>query len=128
MSYTTYTTYTTARRLTHKLMQAMRERDSDHALSGMARDHPVVQTDAAYLGGERPGGGVSRGNPGEDYVVATVECSPEGHPVVLRMDAVPGNRKKVLADWAKRYQALDTAAMAIGLGCSPGTTDANRVT
>ena len=82
--------YNTAWLLKHKLMQAMIERDSDLALGG------IVQMDDAYWGGERHGGGTGRGSPGKTPFVAAVQCSAEGHPIAMRMDAVEAFRKKVL--------------------------------
>jgi len=117
--------YNTAWLLKHKLMQAMVERDSDHALSG------IVQMDDAYWGGERHGGSVGRGSPGKTPFVAALQCSPEGHPIAMRMDVVPGFRKKVLADWAKRHGPRPpgltpgTAVVSDGLGCFPGIKDAD---
>jgi transposase-like protein len=111
--------YNTAWLLKHKLMQAMVERDSDQALSG------IVQMDDAYWGGERHGGGVGRGSPCKTPFVAAVQCTPEGHPIAMRMDEVSGFRKTVLAAWAKRHLAPGTAVVSDGLKCFPGVIDAD---
>ena len=109
----------------HKLMphrdflwsQAMIERDSDQALGG------IVQMDDAYWGGERHGGGVGRGSPGKTPFVAAVQCTPEGHPIAMRMDVVSAFRKTVLAAWAQRHRVPGTAVVSDGLTCFPGVTD-----
>ena len=109
----------TAWLLKHKLMQTMRERDDDRALSG------IVQMDDAYWGGERHGGGTGRGSPGKTPFVAAVECTPQGHPLRMRMDVVAGFRKTVLAAWATRYLTRGTAVVSDGLTCFPGVTEAD---
>ncbi len=111
--------YNTAWLLKHKLMQAMVERDSDQALGG------IVQMDDAYWGGERHGGGVGRGSPGKTPFVAAVQCTPEGHPLAMRMDVVAAFRKTVLAAWAQRHLVPGTAVVSDGLKCFPGVTDAD---
>jgi transposase-like protein len=111
--------YNTAWLLKHKLMQAMIERDSDFALGG------IVQMDDAYWGGERHGGGTGRGSPGKTPFVAAVQCTAEGHPIAMRMDAVDAFRKKILATWAKRHLVPGTAVVSDGLSCFPGVTDAD---
>lgn len=103
--------YNTAWLIKHKLMQTMVERDSGQSLGG------IVQMDDAYWGGERHGGGVGRGSPGKTPFVAAVQCTPEGHPIAMRMDVVPGFRKAVLAVWAQRYLAPGTAVVSDGLYC-----------
>lgn len=58
----------TASLLRHKLIQAMVERDSDLALSG------IVQMDDSYWGGARHGGDTGRGSPGKAPFVAVVHA------------------------------------------------------
>jgi len=111
--------YNTAWLLKHKLTQAMLERDSDQALGG------IVQMDDAYWGGERHGGGVGRGSPGKTPFVAAVQCTPQGHPIAMRMDKVPGFRKSVLAAWAQRHLVPGTAIVSDGLACFPSVTTAD---
>lgn len=111
--------YNTAWLIKHKLMQAMVERDSGQSLGG------IVQMDDAYWGGERHGGGVGRGSPGKTPFVAAVQCTPEGHPVAMRMDVVPGFRKAVLAVWAQRYLAPGTAVVSDCLYCFTSVTVAD---
>ncbi|WP_336838706.1 IS1595 family transposase [Sphingobacterium siyangense] len=110
--------YNTAWLLKHKLMQAMAERDTDRPLSG------DVQIDDAYWGGERHGGGTGRGSPGKTPFVAAVQCTPEGHPVAMRMDVVAGFRKTELAAWARRCLAPGSRVVSDGLGCFPAIAEA----
>lgn len=110
--------YNTAWLLKHKLMQAMVERDQDRRLSGR------VQMDDAYWGGERHGGRRGRGSPGKMPFVAAVQCSPEGHPMAMRMDVVSGFRKNVLLAWAERALVPGTAVVSDGLGCFPAVVTA----
>lgn len=111
--------YNTAWLLKHKLMQAMVERDTDRPLSG------DVQIDDAYWGGERHGGGTGRGSPGKTPFVAAVQCTPEGHPVAMRMDVVAGFRKTELAAWARRCLAPGSRVVSDGLGCFPAIAEAD---
>ena len=90
--------YHTAWRLKHELMQAMVERDD---------------------------GGTGGGSPGKAPFVAAVQCHGAGHPIAMRMDAVAGFRKTVLAAWAKRHRVPGTAVVSDGLKCFPGVTDAD---
>lgn len=110
--------YNTAWLLKHKLMQAMAERDTDRPLSG------DVQIDDAYWGGERHGGGTGRGSPGKTPFVAAVQCTPEGHPVAMRMDVVAGFRKTELAAWARRCLVPGSRVVSDGLGCFPAIAEA----
>ena len=65
-----------SRRLQHKLMQAMLERDRRYQLGAAA---PRIEIDDAYVGGERSGEGSGRGRRGHTpFIVAigTSECRP----------------------------------------------------
>ena len=110
--------YNTAWLLKHRLMRAMSKRDSDQALGGF------VPMDDAYGGGECHGGGVGRGRPGKTPLVTAVQCRPKGHPIAMRMGALPGFRKTVLATWSKRRRVSGTAVVSDGPSCFPGATDA----
>ncbi|WP_146095498.1 transposase, partial [Xanthomonas theicola] len=74
----------------------MVERDADRPLQGDIRLHH------AYRGGERRGQGRGRASPGKTPFVAAVQCSPEGHPIAMRMDRLAGFRTTHLAAWANR--------------------------
>jgi transposase-like protein len=111
--------YNTAWLIKHKLTQAMVERDGKQALQG------IVQMDDAYWGGERHGSAAAgRGTPGKTPFVAAIQCTPAGEPVSMRMDVLPGFRKKVVAQWARQHLAKGTAVVSDGLNCFPGVTDA----
>ena len=110
--------YNTAWLIKHKLMQVMVERDAAQSLSGN------VQIDDAYWGGERHGGAVGRGSPGKTPFVAAVQCTPQGHPMKMRMDVLSGFRKIELATWAKRHLEPGSAVVSDGLSCFTAVTDA----
>ncbi len=111
--------YNTAWLLEQKLMQAMVERDGERALQG------IVQMDDAYWGGERHGSArAGRGTPGKAPFVAAIQCTPEGKPVAMRMDVVPGFRKTALTAWARQHLAQGTAVVSDGLNCFPGVIEA----
>lgn len=110
--------YNTAWLIKQKLTQAMVERDAGRRL------HGIVQMDDAYWGGERHGVGTGRGTPGKAPFVAAIQCNWKGHPIAMRMDALPGFRKQVVSAWAKRHLAPGTAVVSDGLGCFPGVVDA----
>jgi transposase-like protein len=103
--------YNTAWLLKHKLMQAMVEGEHDRLL------HGVVQMDDAYWGGERHGGLRGRGSPGKTPFVAAVGCTPQGHPLHVRLDVVDGFRKTILADWARHALAPGCEVVSDGLSC-----------
>lgn len=55
----------------------------------------------------------------------TQQCTPQGHPIAMRMDKVPGFRKSVLAAWAQRHLVPGTAIVSDGLACFPSVTTAD---
>ena len=110
--------YNTAWLVKHKLMQAMVERDAEHPLSG------EIRLDDVYWGGERHGGGTGRGSPGKTPFVAALACSPEGHPIAMRMDVLAGFRKRELARWAERCLIPGSHVTSDGLNCFPGVVAA----
>ena len=87
----------TAWLLKHKLMQAMRERDQRYRLAG------TVQLDDAYLGGEYPGGKRGRGSPNKTPMLAAVQVSADGQPVVMKLSVVAGFRTAEVAQWAAQH-------------------------
>lgn len=42
---------------------------------------------------------VAEAVPGKTPSIAAVACTPQGHPLLVRMDKVDGFRKTILADW-----------------------------
>src|SRR3954453_14907237 len=69
----------TARKIQHKLMQVMLERDQDKPLTGER-----IEVDDAYIGGERSGGKRGRGSAGKPPFVAAGEPTAEGKPVRVK--------------------------------------------
>ncbi len=64
--------------LKHKLLQAMKESDDKHPISG------IIQLDDVYWGGERRGGKRGRGT------VAAVALNKERNPIKMWMTVVDG--------------------------------------
>ncbi|MDE2174027.1 MAG: IS1595 family transposase [Betaproteobacteria bacterium] len=110
--------YNTAWLIKHKLMQVMVERDAAHPLNG------DVRLDDVYWGGERHGSGTGRGSPGKTPFVAALQCSQQGHPIAMRMDVLPGFRKRVLTEWAERFLTPGSHVTSDGLNCFPGVVAA----
>lgn len=107
------TSYRTAWLVHHKLMHAMALRDSQAPLTGM------VQLDDAYLGGERPGVG-GRGSPNKVPFVAAVSTSDAGHPLRVKLSALPGFTTKAITDWARVHLAPGCDVRSDGLNCFAG--------
>ena len=68
--------YRTAWLLNHKIMEAMRVREERRELGGR------VEIDDAYLGGEHPGGKRGRGSENKVPIVAAVQTTADGKPIV----------------------------------------------
>lgn len=68
--------YRSAWLVKHKIMEAMRLREDRRELDGR------VEMDDAYLGGERSGGKSGRGSENKVPIVAAVQTTPSGLPVV----------------------------------------------
>ena len=111
-------TQNTAWKLKHKLMQVMMERDAGKRLTGR------VEMDDAYLGGERSGGKRGRGAPGKTPIIATVETTPEGKPVRLKLRRINGFRRKEVEKLARRSLDPGSNVVSDGLACFRGVTDA----
>ena len=80
--------YPTARRVKHKLMQVIVEREAERTLQG------EVVMDDAYLGGERRGK-AGRGSENKVFFVEAVQVSAEVHPrspASIRSPALPKRR------------------------------------
>lgn len=103
--------YNTAWLLTHKIMQAMRERDDGKALTGL------IQVDDAYWGGERRGGKRGRGSAGKTPFVAAVACSGDGRPVAMRMTPLKGFSRASIERWAGQHLSPDSEVRSDGLAC-----------
>ncbi len=108
-------TYKTAWLVKQKLMRVMSERESERVLTER------VEVDDAYLGGARSG---KRGRGAADKVPMVIgvethvdEETGEAHPWFVRLDPLPGFKKKVLVEWAEK--ALDPECLLVsdGLAC-----------
>jgi transposase-like protein len=111
-------TQTTAWKIKHELKQVMLERDAAKQLTGR------VEIDDAYLGGERAGGKRGRGAPGKTPFVATVETTPDGKPVRLKLRRVTSFCTHSIAAFAKASLAPDCTVVSDGLRCFGGVTQA----
>ncbi len=110
----------TAWLLKHKLMQTMRERDQRYRLEG------TVQLDDAYLGGEYPGGKRGRGSPNKTPLLAAVQVTADGQPVVMKLSVVDGFRTAEVAQWAAQHVAHGRAGLLPGAGGSGLRAQATR--
>lgn len=85
--------YPTARKIKHKLMQAMRERDGQYHLQG------IIHVDDAYFGGELSGGKAGRESENKVLFVAALELNDEGRPILLKTDRVSGFTSEAIKAW-----------------------------
>jgi len=86
--------YSTAWRVKHKLLEAMRRRESRRMLQG------VVFADDSVLGGVHSGK-PGRGSENKAPFVAAVELNGDGHPQHVRFDAIDDYKGETLAAWAR---------------------------
>jgi transposase-like protein len=101
--------YRSAWRLKHKLMEAMAEREAPRRL------HGDVIADDAYLGGKHAGK-PGRGSENKVPFVAAVELTEEGHPLRVRLDAIPDLKAASVREWARN--ALDPSVHLVTDGLS----------
>ncbi|PHU99446.1 IS1595 family transposase, partial [Iodobacter sp. BJB302] len=94
--------------LKHKLMDAMRQRESSQPLSG------DIRVDDAYLGGEYPGGKSGRGSENKTAFVAAVEMR-NGQPNRVRFDPVDGFSFAALMPWASSALRAGSVITSDGL-------------
>jgi hypothetical protein len=109
--------YRTAWLMNQKILLTMAKRDERQPLEGN------VQVDDAYLGGERPGVG-GRGSKNKVPFVAAVEVSDEGHPLRVKLNAVPTFSCKAITTWAKANLKPGCDVLSDGLACFAGVVDA----
>lgn len=110
--------YPTAWLIHHKLMQAMAEREDRYRLSG------TVQTDDAYLGGERRGGKAGRGSENKVPFLAAISTDEEGRPGRVKLTPVSGFTTEAVADWAKNNLSPGCTVLSDGLACFAGVAAA----
>ena len=101
--------YSTAWRVKHKLLEAMRQRETRRLLGG------VVFADDAVLGGAHAGK-PGRGSPNKAPFIAAVELDARGFPQHVRFDPIPDYKGETFAAWAKR--ALLPGAHLVTDGCA----------
>jgi transposase-like protein len=101
--------YSTAWRVKHKLLEAMRQRESRRLLRG------VVFADDAVLGGEQAGK-PGRGSENKAPFMAAVELDDNGFPQYVRFDPIADYKGDTYAAWAKR--ALHPDSHLVTDGCA----------
>lgn len=107
--------YRSAWLVKHKIMEAMRLREDRRELDGR------VEMDDAYLGGERSGGKSGRGSENKVQIVAAVQTTPSGLPVVACLRQQPHTEEEV-AVFAATHLATSATVVSDGLWCFRATT------
>lgn len=102
--------YKTALLLKHKVMEVMRLREASRQLTGR------VEVDDAYLGGERQGGKVGRGSENKVPLIAAVQTTESGKPVLCCFKQCPFTTQAV-RDFVATSLALPATVVSDGLGC-----------
>jgi hypothetical protein len=110
--------YSTAWRVKHKLLEAMRRRESRRLLEG------VVFADDAVLGGEHAGK-PGRGSPNKAPFMAAVELDEDGYPQHVRFDPIADYKGATFSAWAK--SALHPMAHLVTDGCASFNAAATQV-
>lgn len=107
--------YRSAWLLKHKLMEGMRRREERRELDGR------VEMDDAYLGGQRSGGKTGRGSENKVPIVAAVQTTAEGAPLVACLRQQPHTAEEV-AVFAAAHLATSAMVVTDGLWCFGATT------
>jgi hypothetical protein len=108
--------YGSAWLIKHKIMEAMRLRETARELSGR------VEIDDAYLGGERTGGKPGRGSENKVPFVAAVQASASGKPILACLRLQPHTREQV-AVFAAQHIATRAHVVSDGLQCFGAVTE-----
>ena len=103
-------TYPTAWLLKHKIMEVMRLREESRQLTGR------VEIDDAYLGGEHHGGKPGRGSPNKVSLVAAVQTTESGAPVLVCLSK-RAFTKESIEEFAAKSLAAPATLVSDGLGC-----------
>lgn len=106
--------YRSAWLIKHKIMEAMRLREDDRELDGR------VEMDDAYLGGEHSGGKTGRGSENKVPIVAAVQTTSAGHPIVACLRQQPHTTEEVGA-FAASHIAPSATVVSDGLWCFRAT-------
>jgi ribosomal protein L37AE/L43A len=112
--------YRTAWLLKHKLMEVMRLREEPRQLTGR------VEIDDAYLGGERSGGKPGRGSENKVPLLAAVQTTESGQPVLCCFAQVPFTTTAV-KNFAAKSLARPVTVFSDGLGCFAVLADLGMV-
>jgi ribosomal protein L37AE/L43A len=102
--------YRSAWLMKHKIMEAMRLREDARELDGR------VEIDDAYLGGELVGGTPGRGSDNKVPIVAAVQTTAAGHPVLACLRQQPHTEQEV-AVFAAHHLAPSATVVSDGLWC-----------
>jgi len=102
--------YKTAWLVKHKLMEVMRVREQSRELDGR------VEIDDAYLGGQRSGGKAGRGSENKVPIVAAVQTTPDGQPLLACLRQQPHSAEEV-AIFAAQHIAPSATVVSDGLWC-----------
>lgn len=108
--------YNSAWLMKQKLMQVMKERESEKTLEQR------VEMDDAYIGGERPGK-VGRGAEGKTPFIAAVETDMDGKPQRIALQVVTGFTSAEVSAFAKAKLASSCDVISDGLACFKAVTD-----
>jgi len=106
-------------RIKHKLMQVMHERERTTKLADR------VETDDAYLGGERTGGKSGRGSENKMPFIATIEINSQGHPKRAIFTPVKTFSSAEVNIWAQQFLKDTAIVVSDGLGCFRAVKAAN---
>jgi hypothetical protein len=106
--------YRTAWLLKHKIMEAMHVQEQHRELDGR------VELDDAYLGGERFGGKVGRGSENKIPIVAAVQTTADGQPILACLRQQRHSSEEV-AIFAAQHIATTATIVTDGLQCFRAT-------
>lgn len=107
--------YRTAWLIKHKLIEVMTQREAARRLEGR------VEMDDAYLGGQRTGGKAGRGSENKVPLVAAVQTTPDGKPVVMCLNIQPFTKDAVAA-FARNHLSARCEVVSDGLWCFEAVT------
>jgi len=102
--------YPTAWLLKHKIMEAMRQAESERHLYGR------VELDDAYLGGERSGGKPGRGSENKVPFVLAVQTADDGRPHQICTAQLPF-RRGAIAEFCDAHLLRPLTVVSDGLDC-----------
>lgn len=106
--------YRSAWLIKHKIMEAMRLREARRELDGR------VEIDDAFLGGECSGGKSGRGSQNKVPIVAAVQTTAHGQPIVACLRQQPHTEEEV-AVFAAHHIATSATVVSDGLWCFRAT-------